>query len=359
MFSLTHLPFYNPEKSYEENFKNGPFGIFSDGEVFNCERKPFYDFLGQKVNSLFGIPAGPLINSNFCKGAFDKGFDICVYKTVRSTIFPCHPFPNILAVKVKGDLTLEKAKKKLVANKNYSEPLSITNSFGVPSKSKEVWQNEITELVKNTRVGQIIVGSFQGTKVKGQSVQDFIDDFRLGARLMKETEVKIIEVNLSCPNEDGNNLLCFDVRRSVKVVEVIKAEIGETPLIVKIAYYRNEEVLKNFVREVGKFVQGFSAINGMNTEVVGKNGKQILPGEGRLRSGICGHAIKWAGLDMVRRLKKIREKLGFSYTIIGVGGVMNPDDFFEYREAGADIVMSATGAMWNPYLARDIKEKLR
>ena len=34
-------------------------------------------------------------------------------------------------------------------------------------------------------------------------------------------------------------------------------------------------------------------------------------------------------------------------------------DFFEYRDAGADIVMSATGAMWNPYLARDIKEGLR
>lgn len=38
---------------------------------------------------------------------------------------------------------------------------------------------------------------------------------------------------------------------------------------------------------------------------------------------------------------------------------MNPDDFFEYQKAGANFVMSATGAMWNPYLAREIKEKLR
>ena len=62
---------------------------------------------------------------------------------------------------------------------------------------------------------------------------------------------------------------------------------------------------------------------------------------------------------MVRRLKKLREEFGYSYTIIGVGGVMNAEDFFEYREAGADIVMSATGAMWNPYLAKEIKERLR
>ena len=44
-----------------------------------------------------------------------------------------------------------------------------------------------------------------------------------------------------------------------------------------------------------------------------------------------------------------------NYSIIGVGGVTVPSDFKEYREAGADLVMSATAAMWNPYLARDIQ----
>ena len=39
-----------------------------------------------------------------------------------------------------------------------------------------------------------------------------------------------------------------------------------------------------------------------------------------------------------------------------VGGVMTPKDFKEYRDAGADVVMTATGAMWNPYLAKEIKE---
>ncbi len=34
---------------------------------------------------------------------------------------------------------------------------------------------------------------------------------------------------------------------------------------------------------------------------------------------------------------------------------MIPEDYFEYRSVGADAVMSATGAMWNPYLAQEIK----
>ena len=38
------------------------------------------------------------------------------------------------------------------------------------------------------------------------------------------------------------------------------------------------------------------------------------------------------------------------------GGVTKTEDYFEYLRAGADSVMSATGAMWNPYLAQEIKE---
>ena len=60
---------------------------------------------------------------------------------------------------------------------------------------------------------------------------------------------------------------------------------------------------------------------------------------------------------MVARLKKHKKTLKYTYTIIGVGGVTIPADFIEYRNAGADIVMSATGSMWNPYLAQEIKNK--
>ena len=83
--------------------------------------------------------------------------------------------------------------------------------------------------------------------------------------------------------------------------------------------------------------------------------RQALPGKGRDRSGVCGSAIRGAGLDMVSRLAAIRERLGLDYAIIGVGGVVAPEDYRAYRAAGADAVMSATGAMWDAELARKIK----
>jgi len=351
-------PFYDPAKSYEENFQNGPFGVFADRAVLENRGARKFDFLGYKINSPFGIPAGPLINGNFVRASLDKGFDIVTYKTVRSAAYPCHPWPNVLSVKIDGDLTIEKAEGKLVVDKNYNEPLSITNSFGVPSPTPEFWQKDLSDAVKYAREGQIVVGAFQGTKREGQSAEDYINDYRVTAKLLKDTGVKVMEVNLSCPNEGTNNLLCYDTERSEIVAKAIKEVIGDIPLIIKIGYFKDSETLKDFVKKIGSVVQGISAINTIAAEVVDENGNQALPGEGRLRSGVCGHAIKWAGLEMVEKLKRFREEFNYFYTIIGVGGVMNAEDFLEYRNAGADIVMSATGAMWNPYLANGIKEKL-
>ncbi len=355
---MLHTPFYNPEKSYEENFEEGPYGAFADGEVFDSG-EPKYELLGFKVNSLFGIPAGPLLNGKFVNAALDKGFDLVTYKTVRSDKYPSHPWPNVLSVQVEGDLTLEKTLKPLVGDRKYHEPLSITNSFGVPSKSPEFWQKDLSESVKYAKEGQIVIGSFQGTKREGQTTEDYINDYRVTAKMLLDTGVKVVEVNLSCPNEGTNNLLCFDTERSVKVAEAIKEVIGNTPLIIKVAYFKDENELRNFVKKIGPIVQAISTINTIGADVVDENGKQALPGEGRLRSGVCGYAIKWAGVEMVKRIKALREEFGHTFSIIGVGGVTVSDDFFEYMDAGADAVMSATGAMWNPCLAKEIKERLR
>lgn len=350
---MLKMPFYDPDKSYEDNYDEGPFGAFADGKVFEQKGEPQYDFFGQKVYLPFGIPAGPLVNSKFCKAAFENGFDICVYKTVRSSVFPSHPFPNILSVKIEGDLTIEKAQSKLVADNNYSEPLSITNSFGVPSKDPAVWQNDVKKAISYEGHGQVLVLSFMGTVRENQTSEEFIADFALAGKLSTQTGAKILEMNLSCPNIGNEGLVCYNLEMTEKVCEAVRQAIGNTPLILKVGYYQSDEDLKNLAEIAGKYAQGIAAINTISAEVIDKNGNQALPGKNRLRSGICGAAIKWAGISMVKRLKK---QAGDSIKIIGVGGVTKSEDYFEYVSAGADAVMSATGAMWNPYFAQEIKK---
>ena len=349
---MSSVPFYDPAKSYLDNFEHGPFGVFADTSPTSQTSEPKHQFLGHPVFAPFGIPAGPLINGKFVKAALDCGFDIPVYKTVRTHRYECHPWPNVLAVKVEGDLAQDRT---LIASHNYEEPISITNSFGVPSFDPEFWQPDMADAAAYAGPGQVVVGSFQGTLPENGSVASYLEDFALGARLVKETGVRIIEVNLSCPNEGTANLLCFDIKRSRQVVDAIKGEIGNVPLVIKMAYYKDDDRLREFLREVGGVVDGIAAINTISAEIRDEDGKQALPGAGRLRSGVCGSAVKWAGVAMAARLAQLREELGQTFAIVGVGGAGNAVAFDEYRRAGADVVMSATSAMWNPRLAEEIK----
>ena len=349
-------PFYDVSRSYEDNYEQGPFGSFAealkDGNGADAagttsegaSEGALATFLGQPVNLPFGIPAGPLLNSRFTTAAFHMGFDLATYKTVRSRAWGCNPFPNVLAVHPKSaDGSLK--------------PISISNSFGVPSQSPDAWQPDMRAAIEAAGPGQVLVPSFQGSRVEGMSEEEYIADHATTARLVKETGAKLMVMNTSCPNEGHNRLLCHNPLLVGRITEAVKQEIGDIPLMVKLAYIPSDDALELMVRStVGHgTVQGFSTINTISAKLVDANGNQALPGAGRDRSGVCGNAIRGAGLDMVARLAAIREKLGLDFAINGVGGVVSPADYQAYRDAGADSVMSATGAMWDAELAHKIK----
>ncbi len=353
---MIQAPFYDPKKSYYENYEQGPFGAFSDASTYErTVGTQATTIHGHTVRLPFGIPAGPLLNARFVKAALDKGFDVPIYKTVRSGEHGCHSYPNVVPIDIEGDLTLQQANEGLISKEEYTSPLSITNSFGVPSYSPDVWQKDATDAVAHAKEGQLVGVSFQGTKWEGETADSYIEDWVTTSKLVAETRPGFMEANLSCPNEGTTALLCFDVERVAIITRKIKEAIGDIPLWVKISYFIDQSLLEKLVQEVGTVVDGFATINTISAIIRNKDGEQALPGEGRLRSGACGQSIKWAGLDMVSLFHELRVKNNLPYTIIGVGGVMTPSDYHEYRKAGADVVMSATGAMWNPDLAEEIK----
>lgn len=350
---------YDPAKTYEDNFVEGPFGL-SAGNAFVNEGEPKFEVFGHKVYSPFGIPAGPLLNSNYIKYAFERGFDILCYKTQRSVPFKVNQFPNILYVDVDGDLTLEKAAQPLVGETSTEKPVesfSITNSFAMPSKGPDFWVEDMRKALSFQGKGQLLIMCVVGTIQEGFSKEDYYNDFADTAELAVKGGAKVIEANLSCPNVANEGVLCYTEEAAFKICKRVKERIGDVPLLIKVGYYsaNQQALLERIVKAVSPYVQGISAINTIAAPIVDEHGEQALPGPNRLKSGVCGASIKWAGVDMVKRLKALRKKLGLGYAIIGVGGVMSAADYQEYREAGADVVQSATGAMWNPHLAVNIK----
>eukprot|EP00961_Rhodomonas_salina_P035331 475409-Rhodomonas_salina.1 len=141
------------------------------------------------------------------------------------------------------------------------------------------------------------------------------------------------------------------------VSEAIKKKIGDTKLVIKIAFF-DEPALLELVKGVGSIVDGFAAINTIPAPVVKPDGTQALPGDHSVKSSMCCRGVQWAGLDMARRLRALREEFGMHFAIVSSGGVTRAaaQDFKLYREAGPDLVTAATGAMWNGYLAQQIQD---
>ena len=376
-------PFYDVNRTYDDNYATGPFGAFADALANDGETRESAtrvsgtgagalpdparreSFLGFDLDIPFGIPAGPLLNSRYTTAAFRMGFDMAVYKTVRSRAWGCNPFPNVLAVhprSASGELTPGSAELDdgVLADTEYQLPISISNSFGVPSRDPDVWQPDMRQAIEAAGPGQLLMPSFQGSRTEGMSREEYIADHAFTAKLVCETGARLMEMNTSCPNEGHNRLLCHDAHLVGEIAEAVKNEIGDRPLIVKLAYLPDDLDLERMVDETVAHgtVQGFSTINTISAKLVDKDGRQALPGKGRERSGVCGSAIRSAGLDMVRRLSAVRERTGLDFAIIGVGGVTTPEDYRAYRAAGANAVMSATGAMWDANLAREIKAAL-
>lgn len=345
---------YDPTKDYEWNYAHGPASAWA-AKLPAPSTRAKLDFLGQPVRSKFGIPAGPLLNANFIAAAFANDFDLCVYKTVRSRARQVNAFPNVLAVHTAGQLVAG-SMPTLVADTKFSDPdqISISNSFGVPSRDPDVWQPDMQDAVAAAGSGQLLIGGFQGSRSDGDSDQDYIGDHVRTAHLVLETGAKVLELNLSCPNEGTNNLLCFDTDRVVSIVDAIKSEIGDTPLLIKLAAFTESTKLAELFNRTVNIVDGYSTINTIPAKLVDAGGDQALPGAGRVTSGVCGKAVFTAGHTMVSKLHELREHSGSNTAIIGVGGIMNAKDALAYQDAGADAAMSATGAMWNPDLARSV-----
>ncbi len=339
-------PTYDIATSYEDNYQNGPFIQNAPPQRVIASMQ---NFLGFSVNSCLGIPAGPLLNSKWITAYARLGFDLLVYKTVRTVAMPSHPHPNCIFLKKKDLITEADFGTRLTAETNQPssiDEISITNSFGMPSRDPKIWQEDIQKSKYSLERGQVLIVSVVGTPDQG----NVSDDYAKGARLAVAAGADIVEINLSCPNVvTGEGSVFTDPVFSSTISKAVKHAIGHVPLIIKIGYVQNKERLSEIVKANAPYVNAISGLNTLSFEVVNDEGAPALPG--RLRSGVCGSAIRWCALEQAKRIVALRQQEKYDFAIVGVGGVMTTDHIRKFMNCGVDAVMSATGAMWNPALA--------
>jgi len=351
-------PIYDIHKSYLENLEEGP---FFQGKIPNRVRpseKQWVDFLGYKVASPIGVPAGPLLNSRWVLFAAEMGFDVVTYKTIRSKSHPAHPVPNMIYVETKGSLNLSRAQETLMQAKLPPKDMSflaVTNSFGIPSMDNNYLAADIASVNASLAPGQVMIVSIVGTPREGE---DFIEDFALCARVALEGGAKIIEADFSCPNVatcEGN--LFASPEMVYEISHCIKKAIGAVPLIIKMGVIPEADILAKVMEAAAKAgAQAICGINTMSMKVVKESGEAAL-GEKRLKAGVCGGPIREVALDFVRKAYQINAEKKLGLTLMATGGATLPEHFDHFFEAGADVAMSAAGMMWDPYLAARYHQK--
>lgn len=352
------LPLYDIKKTYLENAENGPNFIERIPYRRIPDPKNWVDFLGHKVISPLGVSAGPLLNSKWISLAADLGFDIVCYKTIRSRSSPGHPLPNILFVESKEQYIPEQLPQSVFESKSNPQDLThlaITNSFGMPSRTREYLQKDIFLSNSLLRPGQIMIVSIVGTQ---DEENDLIEDFVKTAVLAKESGAKIVEANFSCPNVSTGEGCVYNSPDAVYKIskEIVKA-LDNIPLIIKMGLFHDPHLMvQALIAAARGGVRGISGINSISAKVLNREEKPAL-GENRPTSGICGAPIRLAALDFIRQARKIIDREKLDLCLIGGGGITLPEHFSEFFNAGANVAMTATGMMWDPYIAlRNRKE---
>jgi len=350
-------PVYDIRISYDENYRNGPvFGI-APPPLQNTHQ--LVSFLGIPCRSRIGIPAGPLLNSKWIEFYSKMGFDILTYKTVRSHSHPSYQNPNCLYVPFNRPFRMEDLASPLIATLDFHpksmSSVTITNSFGMPSQPPSVWIPDIKKAALSIAEHQILVVSVVGIEQTDCSMPE---DFARTARTAKEAGAMAIEVNFSCPNVKGKEgQLYQSPESSMKVLSMVRDAIGETPLIMKIGQISDPDLATRLLEKTSPYIQGIGAINTVSGTIINSNGQPALPGPGRERSGLCGAGIRNLALQTIGILRKAIDDGKMKVDLIGVGGYNTPEDYHLFRNEGADFVMSATGAMWDPYLAYVTKQR--
>jgi dihydroorotate dehydrogenase len=222
------------------------------------------------------------------------------------------------------------------------EELTVTNSFGMPSLSPPFLLEDIGRAKQSLAPGQLLIVSVVGTLRPDRSYQD---DFVAAALLAKEAGAPVIEANFSCPNvghKEGS--LYLDPDAVFRFAQSIVRAIAPLPLLIKVGAFPTPALHKEvFLAAARAGVQGIAGINSVPM--------QISLSPSRSAAGVCGAAIRHEALRFVRTSRELIDTERLELSLLGCGGIVLPSHFDDFLEAGAHLALSATGMMWNPYLA--------
>lgn len=217
----------------------------------------------------------------------------------------------------------------------YETPSGLLNSIGLQNPGIDNFLQK--ELPYMEKLDTVIIAN-----VGGDTIEDYVESIKK----LNNTNVDIIELNISCPNvKEGG--MAFGVKSKI-AYEVVKEvrNVCEKPLIVKLSpNVENIVEMAEYCTKAG--ADGLSLVNTFNAMAIDIYSRK--PVFNNITAGLSGPCIKPIALRMVYEVSR-----AVNIPIIGIGGIVDYKDAIEFIMAGAHGIQIGSGNFIKPDTSLDI-----
>jgi dihydroorotate dehydrogenase len=338
------LPRYDWRRSYDWNYEHAPAPATLDESVVPGK----WTYCGLPVSSPLGIAAGPLLNGRWILYYASLGFDVLTYKTVRSRQRASYPMPNLQPITAARVCGMDGALSACTDMRG-----SWAVSFGMPSKSPDVWRADVEATRHALPKQKILSVSVVATPEDNWTLDDVADDFAHCAKWAVESGADCVEANFSCPNVASADGQLYQQPASAGIVAArLRQAVGSKPLLIKIGHVTDATSAASLSKALAPYADALVMVNCIAAAVLDERQKPLFDGQ---RRGIAGEAIREAVLDQVRLFARVIPQSALKLQLVGVGGIASLQHVQAHLEAGSHAVQLATGAMLDPHIGLRIR----
>lgn len=205
----------------------------------------------------------------------------------------------------------------------YETPAGIMNSIGLQNPGVDHFIEN--ELIFMRKYQPVVIANLGGHSY---------DDYRIGASKLEDSDVDMIELNISCPNlKEGGMAFGTDPHKAKEVIKQVR-KATKKPLIVKLS--PNVTSIGEFAKIAeGEGADSISLVNTFNAMAVDIKRKKFV--FNNKTAGLSGPAIKPIALRMTYEVVN-----AVKLPVIAMGGIMNVEDALEFLMVGAKAIQVGT-----------------
>lgn len=223
-------------------------------------------------------------------------------------------------------------------------PAGVLNSIGLQNPGVEVVVTEILPRLADAGLRTPLIAN-----VAGETVEEYA---AVAARFSEAPNIAAIEVNISCPNvRHGGLAFGAAPELAAEVVRAVRAATN-LPVIAKLTP-NTAQIIDVAAACVVAGADALSLINTLVGMVIDLRSHRPLLGN--KTGGLSGPAIRPIA---VARVFEVFAAMGHRVPLIGMGGISNADDAFEFILAGASAVGVGTVLFYNHRAPREIVDGL-